>query len=169
MASRSIKMNKLENKIEIINEDIRNIANRLDNNKYDVIVTNPPYMKNNTGLKSENKEKLISRHEVECTINDIAKASFKLLKDKGQIYMVHRPDRLMDIVESFRKNKLEIKKMRLIYPKEGREANLVLIKAIKNGKAFLRIDRPLYVYKNNGEYTDEVQEIYDKKKGETIW
>lgn len=168
MASRSIKMNKLENKIEVINGDIRNIANRLGNNKYDVIVTNPPYMKNNTGLKNENKEKLISRHEVECTINDIAKASFKLLKDKGQIYMVHRPDRLMDIVESFRQNKLEIKKMRLIYPKEGEEANLVLIKAVKNGKAFLKIDKPLYVYKNNGEYTDEIQEIYNKKEGRTI-
>jgi len=161
MANRSIKMNNLENKIEIINDDIKHIMDTMPNNKYDVVVTNPPYMKNNTGLKNQNKEKLVSRHEVECTIDDIAKTAFRLLKDKGEVYMVHRPDRLVDIVEIFRKNKLEIKRMRLVYPKEGEEANLVLIKAVKNGKAFLKIDKPLYVYDCHGEYTSEIKEIYN--------
>lgn len=162
MAMRSIELNKLQNKINIINEDIKNLTNILPLNKYDTIVTNPPYVKNNTGLKNESKEKLISRHEVECTIEDIAKVSSKLLKDKGEIYMVHRPDRLIDIIETFRKNRLEIKILRLVFSKPGEPANLILIKAIKNGKSFLKIDKPLYVYNNEGDYTKEIKEIYNK-------
>jgi len=163
MAGRSVNLNNLENKIEIINENIKNLTNILKKNSYDVIVTNPPYMKNNTGLKNENKSKLISRHEVECTIEDIALISFNLLKNKGEIYMVHRPDRLVDIMEAFRRNKLEIKKIRLVHPKANTKPNLILIKAVKNGNAFLEIDKPLYVYNNNGEYTKEIKKIYNKK------
>ena len=101
MAQRSITLNNLEEKIEIINDDIKVIDKKLGKGKYDVIITNPPYMKNNTGLKNENNSKLISRHEIECTIEDIARVSNSLLKDKGEVYMVHRPDRLMDIMENF--------------------------------------------------------------------
>lgn len=163
MAQRSIKMNNLEKKIEIINADIRKLKNTLECNKYDVIVTNPPYMKDNTGLQNENKEKLISRHEIECTIKDIAEISSMLLKDKGEIYMIHRPDRLVDIVTVFRNHNLEIKNIRLVFPKKKRLANLVLIKAVKNGKPFLKIEEPLYVYEENGEYTNEIKQIYSKK------
>ena len=120
-------------------------------------------MKKNSGLENENREKLISRHEIECTIYDIARVSNTLLKDKGEVYMVHRPDRLIDIVEAFRKNKLEIKKIRLIHPKMNMPANLVLIKAVKNGNAFLQIDRPLYVYNEDGSYTSEIKKIYNKE------
>ena len=99
MAQRSITLNNLEEKIEIINGDIKEIDKKFGKGKYDVIITNPPYIKNNTGLKNENNSKLISRHEIECTIEDIARVSNSLLKDKGEVYMVHRPDRLMDIME----------------------------------------------------------------------
>ena len=109
MAQRSITLNNLEEKIEIINGDIKEIDKKFEKGKYDVIITNPPYIKNNTGLKNENNSKLISRHEIECTIEDIARVSNSLLKDKGEVYMVHRPDRLMDIMENFRRYKLEIK------------------------------------------------------------
>ncbi len=119
-------------------------------------------MKLNTGLENESIEKLISRHEVKCTIGDIARVSTKLLKDRGEIYMVHRPDRLMDIIECFRKYKLEIKNMRLVFPKTTKEANLVLIKAVKNAQPFMRIQKPLYVYEANGEYTKEIKKIYNK-------
>lgn len=162
MAKRSIKMNGLEDKIDIINEDIKDLTNILPINSYDAIVTNPPYMKLNTGLENESIEKLISRHEVKCTIGDIARVSTKLLKDRGEIYMVHRPDRLMDIIECFRKYKLEIKNMRLVFPKTTKEANLVLIKAVKNAQPFMRIQKPLYVYEENGEYTKEIKKIYNK-------
>lgn len=163
MASRSVRMNNLEKKIEIINEDIKRLAEILPTNNYDAIVTNPPYMKTNTGLQNENIEKLISRHEIECTIEDIAKISNKLLKNKGEIYMIHRPDRLVDIVTYFRKYKLEIKNMRFVFPKKDKNSNLVLIKAVKNGQAFMKVEKPLYVYEENGEYSDEIKRIYNKK------
>lgn len=162
MARRSVIMNKLEDKITIINEDIRNLDKKINIGDYDVIVTNPPYMKKNTGAKNKNNVKLISRHEVECNLEDIAKISYKLLKENGEIYMVHRPDRLVDIMEIFRKYKLEIKEIRLVHSNENTIANLVLIKAVKNGKPFLKINKPLYIYNNYGEYTNEIIEIYNK-------
>lgn len=162
MAKRSIYLNKLENKVDIINEDIRNLDKKLHLSEFDAIVTNPPYMKENTGLKNENNTKLISRHEIKCTLEDIAKISSKLLKNHGEIYMVHRPDRLVDIMQIFRQYNLEIKEMRLVFPKENEQANLVLIKAVKNGKPFLKINKPLYVYEKTGKYTDEILKIYNK-------
>ena len=164
MAKRSVKLNKLENRIKIINDDIKKLDQILEVGSFDAVVTNPPYMKENTGLKNENYTKKISRHEVLCSIEDIARISYKMLKDNGAIYMVHRPDRLVDIMEKFRKYKLEIKEMRLVYSKEGTQANLVLIKAIKNAKPFLKICEPLYVYRKDGEYTDEILKIYNKRR-----
>jgi len=163
MAKRSIVLNNLQNKVSIIHEDMRNLDKKLTLGYYDAIVTNPPYMKKDSGLKNENNTKLISRHEVECTLEDIAKISFKLLKNNGEFYMVHRPERLVDIMEIFRRYKLEIKEIRLVFSSENSQANLVLIKAIKNGKSFLKVKKPLYIYKDDGKYTDEILEIYNKK------
>jgi len=163
MAMRSVILNNLQNKIRIINEDIRKLDKKLNIGYYDAIVTNPPYMKINSGLQNEDNTKLISRHEVECTLEDIARISYKLLKNNGEIYMVHRSERLVDIMEIFRKYKLEVKEMRLIFSNKDSQANLVLIKAIKNGKSFLRVNKPLYIYKESGQYTDEILEIYNKK------
>lgn len=160
IAKRNVKLNKLEKRIEILNEDLKNLPENLPNNFFDAIVTNPPYKKNNTGLKNENINKLISRHEVQCTINDIARVSSKLLKNNGAIYMVHRPERLIDIIESLRKYKLEPKNIKFIYPKRDRAPNLILIKAIKNAKEFLKIESPLFVYDENNQYTDEILKIY---------
>lgn len=162
MAQRSVQLNNLENIITIINNDIKKLPEIYELGSFDVIVTNPPYMKDNTGLQNEDYEKLISRHEVKCTINDIAQISFKLLKDKGEIYMVHRPDRLVDIMSAFRKNRLEIKSLRMVHSKEGMQACLVLIKAVKNGKPFLRVNKPLFIYNDNGTYTQEIKRIYNK-------
>ena len=119
-------------------------------------------MKLNSGLQNENNEKLISRHEVECNLEDIARISYKLLKNNGEIYMVHRPDRLVDISEIFRKYKLEIKEMRFVFSNKDSQANLILLKAVKNGKSFLKIHKPLYVYKENNNYTDDILKIYNK-------
>lgn len=163
MAQRSVNLNHLENTINIIREDIRNLDNVLELGTYDAIVTNPPYKKENTGQKNENRAKLISRHEVECKLEDIAKISYKLLRNNGAIYMVHRPERLVDIMEIFRKFKLEIKELRLVFSKKNESASLVLIKAIKNGKPFLKIKEPLYIYEETGKYTEEILKIYNKK------
>ncbi len=163
MAQRSAKLNQLENKFKLLNEDIKNLSKIFPTNSFDAIVTNPPYKKENTGLKNENKSLEISRHEVMCSINDIAIISSKLLNNNCSLYMVHRPDRLIDIIEALRKNNLEPKKIRFVYPKINKAPNLVLIKATKGGKPFLKIENPLIVYKEDGTYTNEILEIYNKK------
>lgn len=163
MAKRSVNLNNLEDKIEIINTNIKNIFNFLEPNKIDAIVTNPPYMKLNTGAQNEEKKKLISRHEVECTLEDIVKISYRLLKSNGEFYMVHRAERIVDILYYLRQYKLEPKVLRFIQPKENKEPNLVLIKAVKNAGYQLTLEKPLIIYNNDGSYTDEILEIYNKK------
>lgn len=163
MAKRSIKLNNLENIIEIINDNIKNINNYLEKNSVDVIVTNPPYKKENCGIKNENKNKLISRHEITANLEDFIFNGSRVLKDKGAFYMVNRPERLAEIINLFNKYKIEPKKLRLVYPKENNKPNLILIKGVKNAKAFLEIEKPLIVYNADNTYTDEILEIYNKK------
>lgn len=167
MAKRSISLNKLNEKITLINTNIKELEKYEELGTFDAVVTNPPYKKVNTGIQNENEKKLISRHEITANLEDFIKISSKLLKDKKYFYMVHRPDRLVDIIELLRKHKLEPKKMQFVYPKEQKEPNLVLIKATKNAKPFLKIEKPLYVYKENGKYTEEILKIYGKEKSET--
>ena len=164
MAQRSIILNSLEKRAEIINEDIKKLSKKYPANSFDAIVTNPPYKKENTGIKSQSETQLISRHEIMCTIEDIAKVSAWLLNSNCSIYMVHRPDRIVDIIECFRQYKLEPKIIRFVYPKINKEPNLVLIKATKNAKDFLKVEKPLIVYNDNGTYTNEILEIYNKKE-----
>lgn len=162
MAKKSIKLNNLENRFEIINEDIKKINKVFMPNSFDAIVTNPPYKKNNTGLKSKDETQLISRHEIMCNLEDIVKVSSNLLNSNCSLYMVHRPDRIIDIIEFLRKYKLEPKKIRFVYPKIGKEPNLILIKATKGAKEFVKIEKPLIIYNNDGTYTDEILNIYNK-------
>lgn len=166
MAKRSIKLNNLEERFQIINEDIKNLENKLEQETFDAVVTNPPYKKIGTGLTNENEKKLISRHEITANLEDFIKIASKLLKDKKNLYMVHRPDRLVDIIELLRKYKLEPKTIKFVYPNIKKEANLILIKATKNAKPFLKIEKPLYVYDKNGNYTSEILKIYGKENKE---
>ena len=163
MAKRSIKLNNLENRFEVINENILNLNKIYKKQTFDVVVTNPPYKKKNSGIINENKEKLISRHEIEADLADFIKVSKDLLKDKGEFYMVHRPERLVDILSIMRKEKLEPKVLRMVYSNKNKEPKLVLIKGIKNAKPFLKVEKNLYIYDENGNYTDEILEIYNKK------
>lgn len=164
MAERSIKLNSLENKFKIINEDIKEIINKkyLNKNSIDVIITNPPYKEIGKGIINENEKKLISRHEVKANLEDFIKISAQLLKNKGEIYMVHKPERLVDIIYLMRENKLEVKELKIIYSSEGKESNLVLIKAIKGGNKFLKILEPLYIYEKSGEYSEKINKIYSE-------
>lgn len=164
MAERSVKLNNLENRVKIINDNILNIENYFSNEYFDYVVTNPPYQKENSGLKSENEKQLISRHEVLCSLEDIIQKSFKMLKDNGSFYMVHRPERLVDILYLMRKNKLEPKEIRFVHSKSKEKPILVLIKGVKYGGSFLKVLDPLVVYNDNGDYTDEILNIYGKIK-----
>jgi len=162
MAERSIRLNNLEDRFSILNVNINDVNKYFVNNQIDVVVTNPPYKKNNTGLKNTSESKLISRHEVKCTLEDIIKKSYIILKDLGQFFMVHRAERLVDIMFLLRNNKLEPKEIRFVHSKQNEKPNLVLIKAVKNAKEFLKIDKPLIIYNDNGTYTDEILKIYGK-------
>ena len=166
MAKRSVELNSLQDKIEIKNLNVKEIAEKalLEREKFDFVVTNPPYKKLDTGKTNENEYKFISRHEVTANLEDFIKNSKYLLKDKGSMYIVHRPDRLVDIIELMRKYKIEPKRMRLVYSTIENEPTLVLIKGIKNAKQFLKVEKPLIIYNSKGEYTEEIHKIYDKNK-----
>lgn len=163
MANRSILLNELQNRAKIVCDNITNMRNRYDTCSFDVVVTNPPYKKNNTGIKNEEKQKEISRHEIYADLDDFLKTAFYLLKDKGEFYMVHRPERLTDILYLMRKYRVEPKKIRFVFSNKKQKPKLVLIKGVKNAKSFLSIEPNLYIYDENGEYTDEILEIYNKK------
>lgn len=168
MANRSVFLNNLQDNVKIINEDIKNLEKIFEKGTLDSVITNPPYIKSNSGLRNESEGKLISRHEVKCVLEDVIKITSYLLRNNGSFYMVHRPERFVDIAVLMRKYKIEPKKIRFVYPYKTKEANLILIKGVKNGKAFLKMDKPLYVYEENGQYSQEILEIYDKK-GEILW
>lgn len=162
MASRSVLLNNLQDKIEIVCEDIKNLKNIYETNSFDAIVTNPPYKTKGTGGINEVEAKLISRHEITANLEDFISISSYLLKDQSSIYMVHRPERSVDILSIFRKYKLEPKELKLVQPSCDKAPNLVLIKATKNAKPFLKIDKPLYIYNSDGTYTEELLKIYNK-------
>ena len=162
MACRSAKLNDLEDKFEVINENILNLENIFEKNSFDVIVTNPPYKKQNTGVTNDEEKKLISRHEILADLADFIRVSNRLLKDKGEFYMVHRPERLVDIFSLMRNYKIEPKEVRLVFSNEKNPPKMVLIKNIKNGGEYLKFRENLYIYKDDGSYTDEILKIYNK-------
>ncbi len=163
MAERSIKLNKLEDRITILNTNILDLKERYKKGNFDVIITNPPYKKLNSGLKNEQESKIISRHETTASLDDFIDVASYLLKDLGEFYMVHRPDRLVDIFYLMRSKKIEPKKIRFVYPNKNKNANLILIKGIKNAKPFLQYENNLYIYNEDGNYTEEILKIYNKK------
>lgn len=161
MAKRSVELNNLNETIEILNTDLKEIDQYIKANSIDIIVTNPPYQKDNSGLQNEIEEKKISRHEVYCTIDDICEKANYLLKEKGEMYMVHRPERLVDIICSLRKFNLEPKELQYVQSKKDTVPVLFLVKAVKKGGSFLKTLRPLVVYNEKGEYTKEIREFYN--------
>ena len=162
MASRSIKLNNLEDKFEIINDNIKNVSTYFSKGSFDVVVTNPPYKKENSGIINNTDNKIISRHEITANLEDFIKQGSSMLKDNGSLYMVHKPERLCDIIYLMRKYNLEPKELKLVYSNTTSEPSLILIKGCKNGHAFLKVHKPLYIYKDDGSYTDEILKIYGK-------
>lgn len=160
MAERSVRLNNLQDKIEIMNIDLKKALNFLEPNSFDAVISNPPYKLANSGLLNPEDKKAISRHEIKCTLEDVVATASKLLKQHGRFYMVHRPDRLADIISFLRKYRLEPKQIRFVHPKVSAKPNMILIRASKNGNPELKFDPPLYIYDDEGNYTEEVYEIY---------
>ena len=163
MARRSVAHNGLENKIDIVTGDIKEASHIFGNDSYEVIVSNPPYMIGEHGLKNDNEALYIARHEALCTLDDLLRESAKVLKMKGRFYMVHRPFRLPEIFTKMCNYGIEPKRMRLVLPYADKEPNMVLIEGLKGGKPRLAVDPPLIVYTKDGEYTEEVLKLYGMK------
>ena len=160
LGKKSIELNRLENKINLINMDIKEYYNECKPESYDIITCNPPYFKvKDTSRLNDSDYKTIARHEVKLNLDDIMKIALKLLKNNGTIGLVHRPERLVDILTTMRKYNIEPKKIRFVYPKMN-EANILLIEGKKNGKPGLKILSPLISHEKNGEYTKEIQEYF---------
>ena len=162
MANRSSKLNNLEDRFKVLNANILNLDKYYEKNTFDVIITNPPYKKKNSGVINDDERKVISRHEITASLEDFIKVAKDLLKDKGEFYMVHRPDRLVDILSLLRKHKIEPKQIRFVFSNKEKPPKLVLIKAVKNANEFLKVDNNLYIYDDDGNYTNEILKIYNK-------
>lgn len=163
LAIMGVNHNKLD--IEILNDDLKGIHKKFPHEYFDLVTCNPPFFKvNEKSNINKNDFLTIARHEVKASLDDIVKEAFSLLKTGGYFAMVHRPDRLIDIIDAFRKYNIEPKRLRFVYPKKGKEANHILIEGIKNAnRGGLKILDPLYVYENN-ELSDEIKKIYNYKK-----
>jgi len=157
----SIKENGMDSQIEFINADVMDISKIMDAESVDVVTCNPPYFKyKDDSLINDNMVLTIARHEVKLKLEDVIKNARYVLKNGGTFAMVHRPDRMIEIINLMQKYGIEPKKMRLVYPKMGKDANILLIEGIKNGKTGLKIMSPLYTHNNDGSYVDEIREMF---------
>lgn len=160
MARRSVKLNGLQDKIDIIVGDIKEAGNIFSAASFDVITCNPPYMIGQHGIKNPDEPKAIARHEILCTLDDVLRNASRLLKPGGNFFMVHRPFRLAEIIVTMEKYKIEPKRMQLVYPYIDKEPNMVLIEGCRGGKPRMTVEKPLIVYKEPNVYTDEIYDIY---------
>ena len=160
MARRSVAYNHLEEKIDIVTGDIKTASEWFPLASFDVITSNPPYMSDAHGIKNPEAPKAIARHEVLCTLDDLARETSRLLRPGGRFYLIHRPFRLVEIFQTLTAYKLEPKRMKLVYPFVDKEPNMVMIEAIRGGKSMIKVEEPLIVYKEPGVYHDAIYDIY---------
>ena len=160
MAARSVALNHLEERVSIVKGDIKEASRLFGAASFDVVTSNPPYMNAAHGLKNPDLPKAIARHEVLCTLDDVAREAAKLLRPGGRFYMVHRPHRLIEIITALTKYKLEPKRMKMVHPFVDKEANMVLIEAVRGGKSMIKVEAPIVVYREPGVYTQEIYDIY---------
>ncbi|WP_028560750.1 tRNA1(Val) (adenine(37)-N6)-methyltransferase [Paenibacillus pinihumi] len=160
MARRSVAWNNKGEQIMITEGDLRQY--HLDNGYgvYDLVTVNPPYMPANTGDQNHNEHYAIARHEIHCTLQEVAAACSRMVRTGGRVAMVHRPSRLMEIMEAMRAVRLEPKRIRFVHPHADAEANMVLIEALRDGKPDVKVLPPLIVYSSQNQYNKELMDIY---------
>ena len=160
MAQRSVRLNHIEDRVDIIEGDIKTASTDFGKAAFDVVTSNPPYMIGNHGLVNPDSAKALARHEILCTLEDVVREAALLLKPQGRFYLVHRPFRLAEIMVCLKEHKLEPKRMKLVHPFIDKEPNMVLIEAVRGGKSRMTVEPPLIVYKEEGVYNDEIYDIY---------
>lgn len=158
MARRSVQMNHLQDKIDIVEGDIKEAAQIFGAASFDVVTCNPPYMIDNHGLKNPDEPRAIARHEILCNLEDVVSSAAKVLKGSGRFFMVHRPFRLADIICLLRKYHLEPKRMQMVQPFANKEPNMVLIEALQNGKPSMIVEEALVVYDSPGVFSQQYLE-----------
>lgn len=163
LAKKSVDINKLSSQIEIINDDVKNLSNKFESDTFDIITCNPPYFKDvDTSKKNDDIHKIIARHEVNLTMEDIAKVVRKLLKNDGKFYLVHRTERFLELTNLLMSYNIMPKRVRFIYPKDDSESNLFMLEAVKNGKVGLKLESPLYVHNSDGSYKEEILKMFNE-------
>lgn len=165
LARRSMSLNGLEERVDVVCADLKEADRLFARGSFDVVTCNPPYMKDTCGLKNENEALRIARHEVLCTLEDVIKAAAYLLRPGGKLFLVHRPERLVDIFTAMREYRIEPKRMQMVHPSCGKRANIVLVEGSAQGGRELKLLPPLYVYDENGNYTKEIDAIYERGYG----
>ena len=160
MAARSVRLNGLEGRVEIVRGDLREASRIFGRASFDVVTSTPPYMNDSHGLKNPELPKAIARHEVLCTLEDVCREAAALLKPGGSFFMVHRPHRLAEIISTLKAHKLEPKRMKLVHPFVDRDANMVLLEAVRGGRSMMKVEAPVIVYREPGVYSEEIYTIY---------
>ena len=161
LGKESIEINQLCDKIELLNMDVKDLSKKFETDTFDLITCNPPYFKVNEETKKNiNEVKSIARHELKINLEDIIKLSRKLLKNNGSIVLVHRPERLTEIMILMKENNISPKRIQFIYPKENTDSNMIIIEGTKNGNNALKVMEPLIVHDSNGEYKEEIQKMF---------
>lgn len=160
MAARSVRYNRLEDKIDIVEGDIKEASLMFKKSSFDVVTSNPPYMNDNHGIKNPDMPKAIARHEILCTLEDVVREAALLLRPGGRFYMIHRPHRLTELIMTLKEHKLEPKRIQFVHPYINKDANMVMIEAVRGGKSMIKVEKPLIVYEKAGVYTEEIYKKY---------
>lgn len=161
MAVRTAEINQLQDQIQFVHDDLNKAVEKLGKGQFDVVTCNPPYYKSVTEKDwNENKYFAIARHEIYCSLDDVIRVSSELVKQKGKLAIVHRPERLIDIIMIMKKYHIEPKRIQFIHPKKDKEANILLIEGIKKGNSGVKIHKPLVVYNDDNTYSKQFTEIY---------
>ncbi len=159
-ADRSVRLNNLQDRVKIVEGDLKEAAGLFGAASFDVVTSNPPYMIGSHGLRNPDESLAIARHEVLCRLEDVISQTAKVLRPGGHFYLVHRPFRLAEIISLMVQYRLEPKRMRLVYPSVDQEPNMVLIEGVRGGRSRMTVEKPLIVYSEDGKYTPEIYEIY---------
>lgn len=162
LAEKNIALNKLSDRTKMVVTDIKDLPYQTKHSNFDLVVSNPPFRKVKTGRLSIGDEKVIARHEIKLSLNDLIKTSAFLLKHHGRLCIIHLPERLSEIIEVMKKYKLQAKRLRFVHSKTSTEAKLVLIEAVKGGREGLKVEKPFFIYNEDGSYSDEMRDIYNK-------
>ena len=164
LAIKSLDINNLTSRINLLNIDVNNLLDYYESDTFDIVVSNPPYFKYNENSKiNENLVKSIARHEISLKVDDLLIVSKKILKNNGSLYLVHRTERFIEIISKLKKYNLEPKRIQFIYPKKDKPSNLFLVEAVKNGKSSLKIESPLIVHAKNGNYSSKIIRMFGGK------